>query len=286
MNKLLLLILMGLPFYAQAQFLMLIGVSPAECKAYYIDQGMQVYFDNEFPDEPASLVAESRDYTITTMFDHEQAIHASALSKSELSFNNIYEQYESWVQVGKHKRPSADDHSIVLSAFETTSEFPKLFIGLYDEVHQTETNRALKLLQCDWEIVLNYLAAPINADEEADFDGQAFISPEIKPYYKECEHAEEGKEDCTNLKMIKYISTNIHYPEIAREKEISGTVFIQFIVNKTGKVLKPKLMRGVSPSLDSEAMRLVSSLPQMEPGTQQGKPIAVLYTIPVKFRLQ
>ena len=67
------------------------------------------------------------------------------------------------------------------------------------------------------------------------------------------------------------------------KRQIQGTVFVYFVVGKNGKVKDVKVLREVDPRLDKEAMRVVESLPQFEPGQQRGKSVSVQYTIPVKF---
>ncbi len=85
--------------------------------------------------------------------------------------------------------------------------------------------------------------------------------------------------------LRKFISDAIQYPEIAKENGISGKVYVTLVIDKTGKVKNPVIARGVDPSLDKEALRVVSSLPDWKPGLQRGKPVNVNYTIPVEFKL-
>jgi periplasmic protein TonB len=85
--------------------------------------------------------------------------------------------------------------------------------------------------------------------------------------------------------MMKYLSKNIKYPAIARENGIKGTVFVKFVVEKNGTVSEVSVAKGVDPSLDAEAKRVVSSMPKWTPGKQAGQAVAVQYTLPVKFQL-
>lgn len=85
--------------------------------------------------------------------------------------------------------------------------------------------------------------------------------------------------------LMEYLSKNAKYPEEARQKKIEGRVVVQMIINDQGEVKEPKIVQGVDPSLDAEALRLVSEMPRWTPGKQKGKAIAVKYTIPVMFRL-
>ncbi len=85
--------------------------------------------------------------------------------------------------------------------------------------------------------------------------------------------------------MMTYLSKNIKYPQMARENGIKGTVFVKFVVEKNGVVSEVSVAKGVDPSLDAEAKRVVSSMPKWTPGKQAGQPVAVQYTLPVKFQL-
>jgi periplasmic protein TonB len=85
--------------------------------------------------------------------------------------------------------------------------------------------------------------------------------------------------------LINYMSHNIKYPVDAKEKGVTGTVYIKFIVDKTGHVINAKVKKGVSRSLNKEALRVVNAMPVWKPGQQDGKPASVSYTIPIKFAL-
>ena len=85
--------------------------------------------------------------------------------------------------------------------------------------------------------------------------------------------------------MMQFIKDNLQYPQIAKENGIQGRVILQFVVDETGKVTDPKVIRSIDPSLDTEAIRLVLSMPRWIPGMQDGKAVAVKYTFPVMFSL-
>ena len=86
--------------------------------------------------------------------------------------------------------------------------------------------------------------------------------------------------------LMKYISENVHYPKEAQEKGIEGSVICSFIVGKDGSITDVEVVRGVDPSLDEEAIRLIKSMPKWEPGRQRGKVVDVRFTLPIVFRLQ
>lgn len=86
--------------------------------------------------------------------------------------------------------------------------------------------------------------------------------------------------------MMKFLAENIRYPETAMKAKTQGRVVVKFIIDKnTGKVTEPTIMRSVSPELDAEALRVISSMPAFTPGEVNGKPVSVYYTLPVSFKL-
>tara|TARA_B100000767_G_scaffold57997_1_gene53806 strand:+ start:2462 stop:3115 length:654 start_codon:yes stop_codon:yes gene_type:complete len=88
-----------------------------------------------------------------------------------------------------------------------------------------------------------------------------------------------------DLGLMKYIQKNVKYPAIAKEYNITGKVYVSFIVDKKGSVTNVKIVRGVDKNLDAEAKRVVKSLPKYKPGKQRGKSVRVMFTIPINFTL-
>lgn len=85
--------------------------------------------------------------------------------------------------------------------------------------------------------------------------------------------------------MIRYLSKNIDYPKSAQENGTQGTVRVQFVVGTDGSLTDFKIVQSVDPALDKEALRVVMSMPKWKPGTMNGKPVRVRYTLPVAFKL-
>ena len=83
-----------------------------------------------------------------------------------------------------------------------------------------------------------------------------------------------------------FLVKNITYPEQARKDTIQGKVYVTFVVDATGKVVEPKVIRGVHPLLDQEALRVTERMPAWKPGKQKGVPVRVSYTLPVMFSLK
>lgn len=84
----------------------------------------------------------------------------------------------------------------------------------------------------------------------------------------------------------KWVNQRLVYPEVAKENGIQGRVMLQFTVNTDGSVSGVKVLRGVDPSLDKEAVRVVSSSPKWTPGKQRDRKVKVTYTFPVIFQLR
>ena len=87
-------------------------------------------------------------------------------------------------------------------------------------------------------------------------------------------------------KFSKWVAKNLVYPKIAKEKGFQGRVTLQFTIQADGSVTNVKVLRGLDPSLDKEAVRCVSSSPRWKPGMNQGKPVSVTLTFPVIFQLR
>lgn len=111
-----------------------------------------------------------------------------------------------------------------------------------------------------------------NAVQGSDAE-YAFEQLEVKPEFP---NGNEG--------LAKYLSENIKYPKKALKNGVSGKVFVQFVIDKTGKVTNVVAVRGVEKSLDKEAVRVIKSMPKWKPGMKDGQPVKVKYTIPINFK--
>lgn len=85
--------------------------------------------------------------------------------------------------------------------------------------------------------------------------------------------------------MMQFIKDNMHYPPLAVENGVQGNVVVMFVVTKTGQVGEVKVVRSKDPDLDREAIRIIKSMPRFEPGKQNGRPVHVWFTLPVRFKL-
>ncbi|PID92401.1 MAG: energy transducer TonB [Bacteroidetes bacterium] len=117
----------------------------------------------------------------------------------------------------------------------------------------------------------------VGDDEEEIEEEEVFFIVEDMPTFN-------GGDPATEFR--RYIGENLRYPDIAAENGISGRVIVQFAVNKVGKVVDAKVIRGIDPALDKEAIRVVMTSPKWTPGKQRGKAVKVLFTFPINFVLQ
>ena len=124
----------------------------------------------------------------------------------------------------------------------------------------------------------------VEAEEQPVEENPVEPVPESKNVYESVEQMPEfpgGMEE-----MMKFLQGNIQYPANAAKNKVEGRVVLQFVVEKDGQIGEVKVARSVDPELDAEALRVVKSMPNFIPGRQDGKPVAVWYTIPISFKLQ
>lgn len=112
-------------------------------------------------------------------------------------------------------------------------------------------------------------------EEETRDEGEIFMIVEEMPEFPGGTEA-----------LQKYLAQSVRYPVIAQENGIQGRVYIQFVINQNGEVTNATILRGVDPSLDREALRVVEAMPKWKPGKQRNRPVRVSYTVPINFVLQ
>lgn len=129
----------------------------------------------------------------------------------------------------------------------------------------------------------------IKAKDIEDFDSDdkelKVVYIENIPLFPGCEEVEKSKQvDCFNKKLSEHIVKNFKYPKKAIRKNISGRVFVKFVINKQGEIENIQA-NGPHSLLEDEAFRIIKLLPKMKPGTQRGKSVGVSYAIPINFNL-
>lgn len=85
--------------------------------------------------------------------------------------------------------------------------------------------------------------------------------------------------------LFEYLGGNITYPEAAKENETEGMVYVSFVIERDGSVTNINVLRGIGSGCDAEATRVISDMPNWEPGVHKGKPVPVLFNLPIRFKL-
>ena len=121
---------------------------------------------------------------------------------------------------------------------------------------------------------------------ESTAQNEAVKSPEVMPVLNSCAGIEDRteRETCSNQSIMEHVMNKLIYPEDAKAAGIEGTVFVRFIVDKTGQVAEAKVVKGPE-ELSKSAVRVVSELPGFTPGLQDGKPVNVEFVLPIRFAL-
>ena len=86
--------------------------------------------------------------------------------------------------------------------------------------------------------------------------------------------------------MMRFIAKNIKYPALAIENNITGTVYVQFIIDENGDVKNATVIKGIGWGCDEEALRVINAMPKWTPGSQKGKNVKVTYLLPIRFHLE
>lgn len=135
----------------------------------------------------------------------------------------------------------------------------------------------MKTIQLIVPIILALFASfqTVQAQQEEAQSDQVFMMVEEMPQFPGGEKA-----------LREFITSNIRYPKEAQENGIQGRVYVTFVIDTLGSVVDAKIARGVDPSLDREALRVVRELPKWQPGKQRGELVKVAYTVPISFALE
>ncbi len=195
---------------------------------------------------------------------------------------NINDQVKEAESLGDLNMEELEDEIIPVTTFEELQPPPpppppkviEMMLIVDDDV---ELDEELEIddTEADDETIID--AVPVfDSDEYGDGDGssEVFRIVEDMPMFPGGQTA-----------LMKWIVDHIEYPTIAAENGIQGKVYIQFVVGKDGNVSMAQVVRGVDPSVDKEALRVINALPKWKPGKQRGKPVRVSFTVPINFQL-
>ncbi len=148
-------------------------------------------------------------------------------------------------------------------------------LNIVDDDVEIEDELEIEDTEADDETIIDVAPVVVAETVEEEEETEVFFIVEDMPEFP-------GGE----LALRKWIANEIKYPVIAQENGIQGKVYVTFVVGKDGSVSNATVARGVDPSLDKEALRVVNALPKWKPGKQRGKPVNVSYTVPINFVLQ
>ena len=126
----------------------------------------------------------------------------------------------------------------------------------------------------DTQAAVEVKYTPVEVEEEEVDEQQIFTIVEEQPEFP------GGMAEC-----YKWIGKNLNYPTISAENGVQGRVTVNFVVNADGSIVDVKVLRGVDPYLDKEAIRVVSKMPKWKPGKQRGKAVRCSFNLPVRFKL-
>lgn len=143
----------------------------------------------------------------------------------------------------------------------------------------------------------------LEVDDDIVIDVEADEDTEIEPFVQQfegMETEEEGVEEAEifyvvesmpefpggEVSLYRYLQDNLHYPEMAKEANIQGTVYLTFVVEPDGSVTHIRILRGIGGGCDEEAVRVAERMPKWIPGKQRGIPVRVHFNLPIKFTLQ
>ena len=140
---------------------------------------------------------------------------------------------------------------------------------------------------------MNESEASLPSPPPAPEDGDIFKVVDQMPRFPGCENIDGTSkeiENCAKEKMLEYIYKNLKYPAEAREAGIEGMCVVQFIVGKDGSILTPRVLRNIGAGTGEAALKVIEEMNDLPekwtPGMQSGKQVKVMYTLPIRFRLE
>lgn len=125
---------------------------------------------------------------------------------------------------------------------------------------------------------------PMESEKENELP---FFKVERMPVIEGCaeEPDEEARRSCTEKLLLRHIYKNLKFPQMAKENGIEGTTVLSFIVGKSGNIEDIKIIRDIGGNCGNAALKSIEKLPSWSPGIQNGRPVNVIYTIPIKFKI-
>jgi len=223
-----------------------------------------------------------------------------------LFFKRKYRQYDAEALASAHKDQKSDLSGRTkfpeVDVFKWSGSF--LNYGLTDAM-------ALSLVTMSWTEYEKKIDIPLDDfvyEDEVEVEIPRTAEPppppppptedifkvvEQMPRFPGCEDmggTDKEKEDCAKKKLLEFIYGNLKYPAIARENGVEGNVVLQFVVDRDGSVKDIKIVRDIGAGCGTAAKAAVNSMNTMgkkwTPGKQLGRPVKVVYTLPIRFKLE
>ncbi len=207
-------------------------------------------------------------------------------SVAELSALN---QPKKKAEVKQQKKVKLEQPEKVVERVKSSVKFTAPVIKKDDEVKpEDELNPQDELMSTKTAIGALDVKGNDDANGEVLKIKEAVAQPEPKP---EVEKVFDVVEQMPSFPggpsaLMEWLSNNVKYPVVAQENGVQGRVVVSFVVERDGSITDVKVVRGVDPSLDREASRVVRAMPRWIPGKQNGSAVRVKYNVPVAFRLQ
>lgn len=187
-------------------------------------------------------------------------------TKSEVFAERVDDTPEEMIEITQHEKPPPPPKPQIQQS--TIIEIVEDEVEVDDDLEiDVEANQ-------DTEMDI-YVAPPeIEEEEEEEEEKMVFTVVESMPSFPGGDAA-----------RVKYLNENISYPQMARESNIQGRVFITFVVETDGSITDVRILRGIGGGCDQEAIRVIENMPNWIPGRQRGKAVRVQFNMPILFKL-
>ena len=169
---------------------------------------------------------------------------------------------------------------------------------IYKRIKMMKTKKTNKFMAISYSVIVPILAMTILGTGSIQVNAQTAASASAKTSSNtQKQGTTSTKKKTTDTvdqmpefkggteKLIAYLGAEIHYPESSKKANEQGTVFISFVIDEKGKVTQPAVEKGVTDSLDAEALRVVSAMPDWVPGKDKNQLVSVKMVLPIKFQL-
>ena len=219
----------------------------------------------------------TRLYSMANSFNHSMANSFNHSSLKKRITMMLKEKSNPWARV-KYL------YVLPLAALAVTAFARPEVSAVTDEISSAKVNDLAEMVKT------NLPESVVEAVKDTLPPGVTHVPQEVKddlkgtPVFEVVEQMPEYP-DGGMAGLMEYFKKNMRYPEAAKEAGMQGRVTVQFVVNKDGSISGAKVLRSVEPDFDAEAIRLVNAMPKWKPGMQDGKPVPVKFTVPVKFML-